>query len=206
MGNIIHPTAIVSPDLILGTNNYIGPYCVIGPKVKIGNNNRFEAYCSVGMPPEHKDFWDKEYAGVDIGNGGKFREFITINSGTTTNTTILDNVALLKGCYVGHDSIVHNDVTISCHVAMGGHCTIQQGANLGISVSVHQYTHIGQYSMLGMGCVVTKTSCILPFNTYVGNPARLLKLNQIGVKKSGFSIDEVKRLQLEFSQKFKRSA
>lgn len=200
MSNFIHPTAIVSEDVRLGTGNYIGPFCLIGPKVKIGNNNRFEAYCSIGTAPEHKSYWNKTFEGVSIGSNGVFREFITINSGTVSDTLILDGVSMLKGSYAGHDSVLHNDVTLACHVAIGGHCTIYQGANLGLSTVVHQYTYIGQYAMLGMGTVVTKTSVILPFNTYIGNPAKLLKPNYIGIEKSGCSLEEIKRQQQLFSE------
>jgi len=37
--NLIHPTAIVDKNLIIGTGNIIGPYCIVGPNVKLGDFN-----------------------------------------------------------------------------------------------------------------------------------------------------------------------
>ncbi len=37
--NIIHPTAIVAGDVVMGEGNIINPYCIIGPNVKIGDFN-----------------------------------------------------------------------------------------------------------------------------------------------------------------------
>lgn len=206
MTNVIHPTAIVSESATLGTGNYIGPFCLIGPNTQIGDNNRFEAYCSIATPPEHKDFWDKDHQSVVIGDNCVFREFITVNSGTINNTLISNNVIMLKGSHVGHDSIVHSLVTLSCNVMVGGHSIIYQGANLGLSAVLHQYSQIGQYAMIGMATVVTKKTTILPFNVYTGNPAKFLKLNQIGIQKSKLTMDEVKKLQIEFNQKFMKTA
>jgi sugar O-acyltransferase (sialic acid O-acetyltransferase NeuD family) len=45
--NIIHPLALVSPDLELGEGNIITPYCIIDPKVKIGSFNLFTAQTAI---------------------------------------------------------------------------------------------------------------------------------------------------------------
>jgi UDP-N-acetylglucosamine acyltransferase len=176
--NFIHPTSIIDKSVKMGSGNYIGPFCLIGPNVTIGNNNRIEAYASIGSPPEHKDFWHTEYKGVKIEDNCIIREFTTINAGSVIDTHIGNNALILRGTYVGHDSIIHKDVTLSCNVILGGHTEIFAGANLGLGAITHQYSKIGHYAMLGMACVVTKKSDIQPFNTYVGSPARLLKRNQ----------------------------
>ena len=49
-------------------------------------------------------------------------------------------------------------------------------------------------TMLGMGCVVTKKSVVKPGHIYVGNPARELGLNTIGLDRNG--IDEMRLQQL----------
>lgn len=206
MRNFIHPTAVISERAIIGDGNYFGPFCFVGPKVKIGNNNRFEAYCSIGAPPEHKNFWHGTHAGLVIGNNCVFREFITLNCGTKIDTLLHDNIIMLKGGHVGHDSEIHKDVTMACNVLLAGHTTIYEGANLGLGVVVHQYSFIGQYSMLGMGTIVTKASQILPFNTYVGSPARHLKRNTHGIQRSGLSLEDITRLENEFRQSLKKVA
>jgi UDP-N-acetylglucosamine acyltransferase len=62
-----------------------------------------------------------------------------------------------------------------------------KGANLGLGSIIHQKHLIGPYAMLGAGCVVPKAKEIEPFNTYVGNPCRFLKINSIGLQRAGLT-------------------
>ena len=199
MSNTIHPTAVIDKSARIGQDNYIGPYCVIGPNTVIGNGNRLEAFCSIGLPPEHKDYWDGKFGGVIIGSRNIIREFVTVNSGTTRDTIVGDDCVLLRGCYVAHDVHVHNKVTLSCDVSIAGEAVVFEGANLGINACVHQYCAIGHYAMVGMGTVVTKKQKIKPFNTYVGNPARLLKKNQIAIDRNKISQDMMTQMEAEYT-------
>lgn len=196
--NQIHPTAIIDESAVLGEGNYIGPFCIIGKDVVIGNGNRLEAHCSIGTPPEHKDFWHGTFKSVEVGDNCIIREYATVNSGTIRNTIIGNNVSLLHASYVAHDCIVGDNVTLSGNAAMGGHCTIFEGANIGLNVSIHQYSFVGHYSMIGMGTVITKKSLIEPTKTYVGNPARFLKENQHAIKKNNLNIKDIERFNREF--------
>lgn len=202
-GNFIHPTAVLDHQVEMGSNNYIGPYCVITGPVKIGNNNRFESFCCIGAPPEHKSYVNKPFASVEIANDCVFREFVRIHSGTIGNTLILNRVWVLNGAYIAHDSTIHDDVTISGNTQIGGHTEIFRGANIGLNVSIHQYSRIGHFSMLGMSTVVTKKSLIEPFNTYAGNPARFLKRNLIGIKKNNLTDIDIQRYSNEFLNSLK---
>lgn len=160
----------------MGDGNWVGPHCLITGNTRIGNGNRFEAFCSIGTPPEHKKYWhDMENPwGVTIGSKGHFREFITINAGTSDNTLVLDRVIMLKGAHVGHDATIGDDVTLSCNALIGGHCVIGKGTNVGLGALIHQHQEISEGCMIGMGAVVTKTLMTQCYKTYVGNPARLL--------------------------------
>lgn len=44
----IHPSAIVSPQAVLGKDVWIGPLCVIDDGAEIGDRCRIEAYCCIG--------------------------------------------------------------------------------------------------------------------------------------------------------------
>jgi len=200
VSNLIHPTAVIEPSVKLGQGNYIGPFCYITGDVQIGDNNRFEAHCSIGTPPEHTSYWHGKYQGVRIGDNNVIREFVTINSGTTKNTIVRSDCVILRGSYIGHDSYLEDKVTVSCNAVIAGNCHLFTGCNLGMSVSVHQYSVIGHYSMLGMSAVVTKKSQIMPGHTYVGVPARLLKKNTIGLQKNQITDEELARLTVTFSQ------
>lgn len=201
--NVIHPTAIIDSRATLGEGNYIGPYSVIEGPVVIGNNNRLEAFCSIGLSPEHKEYVHGPYQSVRIGSDCIIREFVTINSGTTGDTFIGDHNWILRGAYIGHDAVIENHVTVSCNALIAGHVHVFEGANLGLNTVIHQYSRIGHYAMLGMSTVVTKKSLIEPFGTYVGNPARFLKKNEIGIKKSKLSAVEIQGCMDRFYQTIK---
>ena len=175
--NYIHPTAIIGDNVQLGEDNYIGEYCVIKGNTIIGNNNRFEAFCSIGTEPEHKEYFGEPNQGVVIGNYNTIREFCTINSGCEKPTILHNNIVMLRGSHIGHDSTVYDHCTISCNVLVGGHTLIGYGANIGLGAILHQLSKIGSYSMIGMGAIVTKKVNVQCFGMYVGNPAKYIKEN-----------------------------
>jgi UDP-N-acetylglucosamine acyltransferase len=199
--NFIHPTAVIGQNVQMGTGNYIGPYCVI-ENVQIGNNNRFEAFCSIGSVAEHREFMilpqEIKYP-VIIGNNNIFREFVTINSGTQRNTTIGDSIIMLAKSHVGHDAIIHNNVTLSCFSCVGGHAEVRQYTNMGLHSVVHQFVIVPHGIMLGMGAIVTKKAKLKSFCTYVGNPAQYLTINTHLLQKLG--VEEVDKINKIYEQK-----
>ena len=191
--NDIHPTAVIGDHVLMGDGNFIGPYCYFTGELEIGNNNRFEAYCSIGGRPEHTEHWHKDGRTL-IGSDGTFREYSTIHGGTNELLTFVgDNVIMLRGSYVAHDTVIEDNVTLSINAVILGHVQVMKGSNCGTGCQVHQYQVIGSWSMLGMGCVVPKKLKIEPAQTWVGNPARRLKTNMYALDK--WDIDEFELLE-----------
>ncbi len=175
--NDIHPTAIIGNNVRIGKGNKIGAYVVIQGKTTIGDNNVFEPFCSIGNEPEHKEFFGKKNKGTFIGNNNVFREYVTINAGCYMPTILGNDIVMLRGSHVGHDSWIHDNCTISCNVLIGGHSLLGKGVNMGLGSICHQYSKIGSYAMIGMGAIVTKKTNPNCFGTYVGNPAKYIKEN-----------------------------
>ena len=197
--NKIHPTAIVDEGVEMGVGNYIGPYCYITNNTIIGDHCHFEAYCSVGTVAEHKSYFHKKpIYKVVICDNGVFREFTTINAGTEVFTFIGKNMIMLRGSHVGHDVEISQNVTLSCNVIIGGHTQIQEGVNMGLGSMCHQYTTIGAYSMIGMGAVITKSALIKPGGIWVGNPARFIKPNTIGLERNNVTPKRLETLTKTF--------
>ena len=196
--NHIHPTAIIGNNVRLGKGNKIGAYVVIQGKTWIGDNNVFEPFCSIGNEPEHKDFFGKKNKGTFIGNNNVFREYVTINAGCFVPTQLGDNIIMLRGSHVGHDSEINNDCTISCNVLIGGHSLLGIGVNMGLGSICHQYSKIGSYAMIGMGSIVTKKVNVQCFGTYVGNPAKYIKENDY--QKQKWSYEMVLDICAEFEK------
>ena len=163
---MIHPTAIIGPNVVIGEGTTIGPYAVIG------------------TPAEKHGFWDKP-GRVVIGKNCIIREFVTIHGSTGEHpTTMGDDCVMLRGSHAGHDCTIEDRVTISCNVLLGGHSHVMQGANLGLGAIVHQNSVIGSYAMLGMGTIVTKKSMIMPGQKFVGVPAKFIGENTVGLKRN----------------------
>lgn len=174
--NYIHPTAIIGPNVTMGTGNYIGPYCIIG------------------YPAEHKEYWKGEHykthltssrgdsiytegntiftGKVEIGNNNTFTGLVTVDAGTEGITSIGDNCWFLKHSHVGHDSVIGDNVTISCGAKVGGHSIINNNCNIGLNACLHQWTDLPEGVMVGMGAIVTKKTQLEPFRKYAGVPAR----------------------------------
>jgi UDP-N-acetylglucosamine acyltransferase len=85
--------------------------------------------------------------------------------------------------HVDHDCVLEDGVTLSSHVALGGHTRILRRANLGMGTVAHQFSTIGAYVMTGMGSVITHD--IPPFCLVFGNPARYRRFNTHSFKSIG---------------------
>lgn len=214
MNNNIHPTAIISDSVILGQNNtigpyvvlegniqigndnYIGAYCRIINNVEIGNANRFDGYVTIGSLGEMGAKGDVfiEDGKVIIGSNNTFREFININSPVRRTTTSIGNKCyFMARTYLPHDVQFGDSVTMATNAVVGGGCIIDNHAYLGLNSAVHQWTDLGESCMIGLQAAVTKP--IPPFCVVVGVPARILKLNEVGLQRRGFdnsTIDEAK--------------
>ena len=191
--NNIHPTAVIEDCVEMGDGNYIGPFCFLTGHLIIGNNNRFETHCTVGTRPEHTKHKHKD-GRVIIGDGGIFRDHVSIHAATTDGLTRIGNcVIILNKAYIAHDCVVEDGVTLSCGVKIGGHVYVMRDSNLGMGAVVHQYQVIGSWSMIGMGCIIPKKARIYPGQTWVGNPVQRLKTNEHGLE--GFNIDEYELIE-----------
>lgn len=193
--NFIHPTAIIEDGALIGQNNFIGPYCYITSNSTIGNDNRLEAFVCIGTPAEHKNILRLGQRGkrTVIGHNNIIREYVTIHAGFEKDTIIGDDNTIQRNSHIGHDAVIKDNTTLSCNTIVAGHVIVEDGANMGLGSITHQFTQLPPYSMLGMGTIVTKKSIIEPFSIYVGNPARFLKINKVGIQRNNLSNRYIKR-------------
>ena len=175
--NIIHPTAIIGDNVILGTGNYIGAYTVIGGEyMHEGGDNRYKN----GM--------------VVIGDGNTIAHHVTILSPYRTSLTSIGNHNnIYSQNFIGHDANIGDYVIMTAACRLAGVVTIENDVNLGIGTKIHQRKRIGRGAMLGMGCVVTKD--VLPFDKVVGVPAHSIGLNTIGIERLNLSYKEVEEIR-----------
>lgn len=154
---MIHPTAIIYPNVVIEDNVYIGPYCVIG------------------APAESIKYEGKEGKGVHIMKGAKIHGLVSIDSGTEFATLIGDDCFIMKGCHVGHDSILMDRVRLAPRALIGGHVTVGQDVIIGMGAIIHQRKTIPANCVIGMGSVVTRTTELWSDGIFAGNPCTFLK-------------------------------
>ena len=216
----IHPTAIVDPGAQIGAGSQIGPYCVIGPNVTLGEDcwlqhhvtlsgpmragarNKFYAYCSIGQQTQ-----DLKYKGeptyLEIGDENSFREFVTVNRGTTSEgkTHIGHRGNFLTYSHIGHDCTVGDEVVFSNNGTLAGHVQVGDNAVMGGLTAVHQFCRIGRFAITG-GCSKIVQD-VPPFMIADGNPAEIRGVNSIGLERKGYSAEKIKSIKEAFRLLFR---
>jgi UDP-N-acetylglucosamine acyltransferase len=185
MPNIIHSTAIIGAGVALGNGNEIGPYSILYGPLKIGDDNWIGPHVTIGTPGQdtRNPRYDSTNAKIEIGNHNIIREYTAIQKPCYRDITkIGNNVYIMQSVHVPHDAIIYDHVVITPMVVMAGIVNILEGATLSIGCSVHQYTVIGDYSIVAMGAAVTKN--IKPFSRYI--PGKPASVNEYAIKKYGF--------------------
>jgi UDP-N-acetylglucosamine acyltransferase len=197
----------IGPGAVIGDNNFFSDGVIVTGRVEIGSGNHFGHHVLMGALPEnsrHKfefqeiDPVEQAAHKVVIGNRNVIREFTSVNLPTGAETRIENDVYIMQHCAVAHDVLLEDHVILSNHCSPGGHAKILKGANLGKGVQTHQRNVIGQYTMLGVGAVVIRN--VLPAVTAVGNPAKMLTTNTVGLERAGFNADEVQQVVRLLSQ------
>jgi UDP-N-acetylglucosamine acyltransferase len=95
--------------------------------------------------------------------------------------------------HVAHDCEVGNHVVMTNTAGIAGHVTVGDRAFISAAVTVHQFCRIGRNAMIGLSSKVVQDA--LPFCITDGNPGRARGLNVVGLRRAGFSADDIKALK-----------
>jgi UDP-N-acetylglucosamine acyltransferase len=109
----------------------------------------------------------------------------------------------MAGVHIAHDCIIGNDTIFANAVALAGHVTVEDHAILGGYTLVHQFCRIGAHSFCGMGSVINQD--VPTFVTVSGNLARPHGINSEGLKRRGFSADEITRIKRAYRTLYRSS-
>jgi sugar O-acyltransferase (sialic acid O-acetyltransferase NeuD family) len=118
--NIIHPTAVLTPFVSIGTGVIITAGCIFTNRIKVG-----------------------------------------------------DHVHINLDCTIGHDSVIEDFCTVNPGVHISGNVHIRTGCDVGTGTTIIQGITIGEWSITGAGCVITKD--VPPNVTIVGVPGKVIK-------------------------------
>ncbi|AZL57576.1 acyl-ACP--UDP-N-acetylglucosamine O-acyltransferase [Tabrizicola piscis] len=212
----IHPSAVVDPAATIGEGCDIGPFCLIGPEVtlharvtvkshavitgwtEVGEDTTIFPFATVGEVPQ-----DLKYAGehtrLVIGKRCRIREGATLNTGTEGGggiTRVGDDVLIMTGAHVGHDSQIGDRVILVNHVAIAGHCVLGDDVIVGGLSGVHQWVRIGQGAIIGAVTMVTND--VIPYGLVQAPRGELDGLNLVGLKRRGVDRAGITALRAAF--------
>ncbi len=197
---IIHPSAQIADDAI------IGPYVVIGENVKIGsgtrvisnahiefaeigNNCTISPFATIGSEPQDLGY-KGEPTKVVIGDETIIKENVTIHRGAACGdfTTRIGNKCLLMvGSHVAHNCVLADQVILANLVTLGGHVHVGFGAFVGGMSVFHQNIRIGDMAIIS-GFSASRQD-ILPYSKGEGRPPVPRGLNVIAMKRRGVPLE-----------------
>ena len=218
----IHQTALVNPAAKLGENIIVGPYalieadveigddCIIGPHAviyngaRIGNRVKIFQGASVANFPQDLKFAGEKSV-FTIGDDTIIREFATLHRGTkeTGKSSVGKNCLIMAYGHVAHDCSVGDNCIIANAVQIGGHSHIEDWVIIGGSTPVHQFSLIGEHSMIAGGIRITQD--VPPYILTAHTPASFAGLNVIGLRRRGFKNEDIQVLKEAYGLLYSKS-
>ncbi len=221
MATEIHKTAVIAPGAELGKDVKIGPYCVIGPRVKVGDRTRIGAQvvidgvtsigeenqilgqASLGAAPQDLSYRDEPTC-LEIGARNTIREFVTVNRGTVKGggvTVLGSDMLLMACCHVAHDCEIGDRVLLANNVLLAGHVRVADDAIINGGAAAHQFVSIGRGAYIGGLTRIIHD--VPPFMILEGHPARVRKVNVVGLERLGYSRTTVAPLREAFKELYR---
>jgi UDP-N-acetylglucosamine acyltransferase len=222
-GARVHATAHVDAGATLAEGVEVGPFCYVAGDVAIGAGTRLIAHvtvlgpttigagnifypgCVLGAEPQDNSFRG-EPTSLEIGDGNRIREGVTINRGTTKGggKTVVGNDNLLMACsHVAHDCVVGSRIIMANNVLLAGHVHIGDGVVLNGAAAAHHFVRIGRLAYVGGLSRVVHD--VPPFLKTEGSPSRARALNAVGLRRNGFAPAAIDSLEAAFRQLFRSS-
>jgi len=201
---MIHPTAVIHPQAVLGANVKIGPHAVIEGAAKIGDGCEIQAHAIIGghvemgrdnligygavLGGDPQDFAFKPQirSQVRIGDGNKIREYCTIHRGTTENsaTTVGHGCFLMAGAHLAHNVSLGDHVVIANNALLGGYVQVAERVFIGGGCVFHQHIRVGRLAICQGGSAFSKD--IPPFTTAAERNG-VAGLNVVGLRRAGLT-------------------
>ena len=220
---MIHPTALIDPKAELADDVEVGAFSIIDAKVRIdsgtkirshavitgrttiGKNNNIFQFSSIGEQPQ-----DKKYAGEDteliIGDNNTIRELCTFSRGSLQGggvTRIGSNNWIMACVHIAHDCILGDDIIMANNASLAGHVIVGNHAILSGYSLIHQFCTVGEHSFTSFASHVNQS--IPPYVTVSGEKARVKGINSEGLKRRGFSSEQINQVRRAYKALYRES-
>ena len=220
---MIHPTALIDPkaeladDVEVGAfsiveakvridaGTRVGPHAVLTGRTTIGKNNHIFQFTSIGEQPQ-----DMKYAGEDteliIGDNNTIRELCTFSRGSMQGggaTRIGNNNWIMACVHIAHDCILGDNIIMANNASLAGHVTVGNHAILSGYSLIHQFCTVGEHSFTSFASHVNRS--IPPYVTVAGEKARVKGINSEGLKRRGFSSEQINQVRRAYKAIYRES-
>jgi UDP-N-acetylglucosamine acyltransferase len=132
--------------------------------------------------------------GVEVREGARIFEFVTIHAGIARPTEIGQDAAVFNHSHVGHDAVLERGSIIGGHCSLAGHVHVMHEAQISGKSCVRHRVVVGAYGFLGANSFLT--SHLPPGELWNGSPARRNGNNEVGLERAGLTHSEANDLFL----------
>jgi UDP-N-acetylglucosamine acyltransferase len=191
----VGPFSIIGPHVVIGARTEVSAHVVITGHTTIGEDNRLFQFSSIGEAPQDKKYRD-EPTRLEIGDRNVIREYCTISRGTVNDSGVTrvgsDNL-FMAYTHIAHDCIIGNNTIMANLSMIAGHVQLDDWAILSGYAAVHQFVKVGAHAFVAHhgGC----TKDVPPYVMAVGNPAQPHSINSEGLKRRGFTPEQIRNLK-----------
>lgn len=187
--------SVIGADVVIGPGTIIGPHAVVNGPTRIGAGNRIFQFASIGDAPQDQKY-NGEPTRLEIGDRNVFREFCTMNRGTTRDqgvTRIGNDNLFMSYSHVAHDCSIGDHVVMANCATLGGHVQLGDWVIMGGFSGVHQFCKVGAHVFIANNTAVTRD--IPPYVMAVGQPAEPHSVNAEGLKRRGFTPEHIRNIK-----------
>ena len=200
----VGPFTVIGSGVCIGARTRIASHVVINGPTTIGADNHIFQFASIGDAPQ-----DKKYQGeptrLEISDRNVFREFCTVNRGTTHDegvTRVGNDNLFMAYTHVAHDCQVGSRIVMANGATLGGHVQVGDWVIMGGYAGVHQFCKIGAHAFIANNSAVTRD--VPPYVLAVGQPAIPHSINSEGLKRRGFSAEQIRTLREAYRTLYRR--
>ena len=194
-GAEVHESVTVGPFSIIESGAVVGEGCIIESNARIysptrmGKNNKVSHGAVLGCEPQDLSYTPEKSKPLVIGDDNTFREHVNISRGVKTDdgTVIGNGNYFMSEFHAGHDSIFGDNNIVAGSTILSGHVEVGNHTFISGLTGVHQFCRIGDYAMVG-GCSRLPKD-VPPYAMVEGNPARVIGLNSVGLRRAGFNAE-----------------
>lgn len=200
----IGPGAVVGERVTLGEHVVIGPNAVVQGATILSDHVRVGPGAVLGTVPQDLKF-EGEDTSLFVGPRTVIREMANLNLGTRASgrTLVGADCFIMAYVHIAHDCVIDDGVILANAVNLAGHVTVGRNAIIGGVVPVHQFSRVGELAMIGGGFRVPKD--VPPFILAGGEPLRAVGVNVLGLRRHGWSPEEIDQAREAFRFFFRSS-